>query len=79
MYTPPADFAKVMQHVQSVVNAIYNHESPDALQDMGLTVIQGAHVFDSPTTVQVNGDTIRAERTIVCTGSSPLILPNRRA
>ena len=69
------DFSSVMQHVHSVVDSIYRHESPEALLDMGLTVIEGAPLFDSPSTIQVNGETIRAERTVICTGSSPLILP----
>jgi pyruvate/2-oxoglutarate dehydrogenase complex dihydrolipoamide dehydrogenase (E3) component len=68
-------FESVMDHVHSVVESIYRHESPEALAEIGLTLVQGAPIFSSPSTLEVNGKSIHADRIIICTGSSPLILP----
>ncbi|MEX1137743.1 MAG: FAD-dependent oxidoreductase [Bacteroidota bacterium] len=71
----PLDFARVMDHVQTVIASIYQHENPPALHEMGIEVMEGNASFTSPTSLSVDGITIRTGKTIICTGSSPLIFP----
>ncbi len=67
------DFAAVMEHVDEVIQRIYQHETPDVFQNMGIDVIvhpAGAQ-FLSPRQIRIGDDTFEAAHTIVCTGSSP--------
>lgn len=72
---PDLDFARVMEHVQQVVHGIYQHENPAVFREMGIDVYEGGAGFTSPQEIQVNGQALGFERAIICTGSSPLILP----
>jgi pyruvate/2-oxoglutarate dehydrogenase complex dihydrolipoamide dehydrogenase (E3) component len=64
-----------MGRVKSVVQEIFDAESPDTLQDEGINVIQGEARFISPKAVSVDGREITARRYLVCTGASPAIPP----
>lgn len=67
------DFAAVMEHVDEVIQSIYQHETPDVFRNMGIDVIvdpAGAQ-FLSPTRIRIGDDTFEATHTIICTGSSP--------
>ena len=71
-----AEFARVMDHVDSVVQSIYQHEKPKVFQDMGIDVYiepSGASFLDNRT-IRVGDDVISADYTIVCTGSSPKMI-----
>lgn len=74
-FNQPVDFARVMNHVHTVIGSLYHHESPSALREAGIAVIEGNPVFESSTVLSMNGARVNAEKTIICTGSSPLILP----
>ena len=70
---PDFDFAAVMEHVDEVVQSVYQNETPDVFQNMGIDVIvhpAGAQ-FLSPTQIRMGDDTLEAAHTIICTGSSP--------
>ena len=70
---PIFDFAAVMEHVEAVVQSIYQNETPDIFQDMGIDVVvhpAGAQ-FLSSKNIQIGDDTFEAAHTIICTGSSP--------
>ena len=67
------DFAAVMEHVDAVIQSIYQHETPDVFRNMGIDVIvdpAGAE-FLSPTQIRIGNVTFEAAHTIICTGSSP--------
>lgn len=70
---PVIDFKSVMDRVQSVVQTIFECESPDTLQAEGVDVIQGAANFIAPQKVSVDGREISARRFLVCTGAQPFI------
>lgn len=74
-WNQPPDFSRIMDHVQNVIGSIYNHESPTVLRERGITVLEGSPGFESSASLSVNGTRVKAEKTIICTGSSPLILP----
>ena len=67
------DFSKVMEHVDKTVQSIYQNETPDVFQKMGIEVIihsAGAQ-FISNERIQIGDQEIEATNTIICTGSSP--------
>ncbi|MCH7737002.1 MAG: mercuric reductase [Chloroflexi bacterium] len=72
---PTIDFKAVMGRVRSVIQEIFEAESPDTLQAEGIDVIQGEARFISPKTVSVDGREINARRYLVCTGAGPAIPP----
>ena len=66
---PDLDFAAVMEHVDGVVQGIYENEKPKVFQDMGIDVIvhsSGAQ-FQSATQIQIGDDNFEAAHTIICT------------
>ena len=72
---PTIDFKAVMGRVRSVVQDIFESESPDTLQAEGIDVIRGEARFINAKTVSVDGREITARRYLVCTGASPAIPP----
>ncbi|WP_203258467.1 dihydrolipoyl dehydrogenase family protein [Hyunsoonleella ulvae] len=74
---PQVDFKKIMEQVDKVVQGIYAHETPDVFEKMGIDVYvntSGAMFLDQ-NTVSVGDKTLKAKNFIICTGSSPRILP----
>lgn len=69
------DFAGVMKHIQSVVGSIYKHEPPEVFRERGIDVYTEAAKFISNKQIQIGKDTIDSDYTVICTGSSPLVLP----
>lgn len=72
---PEVDFAAVMGRVRSVIKRIYAEESPDALSEEGIDVIQGKARFDDPHAVDAGGRKITARYFLICTGASPFVPP----
>ena len=72
---PVIDFKSVMGRVNSVVQEIFESESPDTLRAEGIDVIQGAAHFTDRRTVSVDGREISARRFLLCTGARPMIPP----
>ncbi len=70
------NFADVLGHINSVVGSIYENESPQVFRDMGIDVYMNAAEFITNKQLKVgDDDVIEADYFIICTGSSPLILP----
>lgn len=72
---PVIDFKSVMGRVNSVVQQIFERESPDTLQSEGIDVITGTASFTDRQTVSVDGRKITARRFIICTGARPVVPP----
>ena len=67
------DFAKVMNHVEGIVNGIYEHEKPEVFERQGIDVMvhpSGARFIDGEH-ILMGDEKIRAKNTVICTGSSP--------
>ncbi|MEL6843474.1 MAG: FAD-dependent oxidoreductase, partial [Bacteroidota bacterium] len=68
-----ADFASVMEHVDQIVQGIYEHETPEVWERQGIDVYvhpSGAQFVD-PHTVRIGPDNLKADHFVICTGSSP--------
>ncbi len=72
---PEIDFAKVKDHVFSVIAKIEPHDSVERFESLGVIVIAEFGSFISPTELQAGDTVIKARRFVVATGSSPLVPP----
>ncbi len=73
--TPQVDYAAVMAHVHSVIAAIAPIDSQERFEGLGVTVIRAAARFTSASEVEAGGQTIRARRFVIATGSTPAAPP----
>ena len=73
--TDTFDPKDVMNHVRSIQNKVYTHETPKVLEEKGIEVIIGKAEFISENTIKVNNLTIKGKKIILATGSKPMI-PN---
>jgi pyruvate/2-oxoglutarate dehydrogenase complex dihydrolipoamide dehydrogenase (E3) component len=70
------DFAKVRDHVRSVIAAIASNDSKARFTCLGVRVLDGTARFIDTATVAVGGAfEIKARRFVIATGSSPAIPP----
>ncbi|MEL7154561.1 MAG: FAD-dependent oxidoreductase, partial [Pseudomonadota bacterium] len=74
-HEPQIDYAKAMEHVQSVIKGIEPHDSVERFEGLGVTVLQDFAKFTGPRTVEAAGKTIEARRVVIATGSSPFVPP----
>jgi pyruvate/2-oxoglutarate dehydrogenase complex dihydrolipoamide dehydrogenase (E3) component len=72
---PGIDHRLVNEHVKSVIAAIAPNDSVERFTGLGVRVILGAGKFKDKSTVEVNGEAIKARRFVIATGSSPAIPP----
>ena len=76
-HEPEIDFLKVHDHVHGVISAIAPHDSVERFEGLGVHVIAGAARFIGRAEVEVDGQSIRARRFVIATGSSPARPPIR--
>ena len=72
---PVIDTAAVRDHVRGVIAAIAPNDSVERFEGLGVQVIQAPARFVGRDTVAADGVRIRAKRTVIATGSSPLVPP----
>ena len=72
---PKVDFARVNDHVKSVIAGIAPHDSVERFESLGVRVIKAAATFIDVRTVKAGDETIRARRFVVATGSSAAAPP----
>lgn len=72
---PIANFHKVHDYVHGVIAGIAPHDSVERFTALGCTVIKGHARFSDAHTVEAGGNTIRARRFVVATGSRAAVPP----
>ena len=72
---PEVDFARVMEHVRSVIRGIEPHDSEERFTGLGVRVLRATGRFTGPRTLRVEDADVRARRFLIATGSSPLVPP----
>lgn len=72
---PQIDFAAVKDHVAGAIAHIAPHDSQERFEDLGCTVLRAHARFTAPDTVEAGGETIRARRFVIATGSRPFVPP----
>jgi pyruvate/2-oxoglutarate dehydrogenase complex dihydrolipoamide dehydrogenase (E3) component len=73
--TPRVDYAAAKDHVADVIAQIEPTDSQERFEGLGVRVIREFGAFISPTEVRAGSHIISARRTIIATGSSPLVPP----
>ncbi|MFN7928817.1 MAG: FAD-dependent oxidoreductase [Blastocatellia bacterium] len=74
---PSTDMAQVRNYVRSTIQQIYQHETPEALQQQGIETILAPARFLNANTIQTGARTLQAKRFLLCTGAHPFIPPLR--
>lgn len=69
------DFEKVNAHVKNVINTLYQHDSVERFESLGVKVIQSHGHFINSHLVQAGQYQIKARYYVLATGSSARILP----
>ena len=72
---PQIDFGAVKDHVAGVIAKIAPHDSQERFEGLGVTVIRDWARFSGPAEVVAGGQTIRARRFVIATGSRAAIPP----
>jgi pyruvate/2-oxoglutarate dehydrogenase complex dihydrolipoamide dehydrogenase (E3) component len=72
---PNVDLGAVMNQVRSVIDRIYQEESPQALRADGIDVYLGGARFLAPHTLAAGEEIIRARKVLIATGAHPHIPP----
>ena len=70
-----ADFARVMQRVQQVIERIEPHDSVERYNKLGVDVLLGEARIVDPWTVEVEGKRLSARHLVVATGARPFVPP----
>jgi len=72
---PNVDFKAVHDHVHRVIAGIAPHDSVERFTGLGCTVINARATFTGPQTVEAGGQTIKARRFVIATGSRAAVPP----
>lgn len=75
MGAPMVAMPLVMQHVESVIEAIAPHDSIARFTQLGVDVYPASGKFVDANTIAAGNDMIRAKRFVIATGSSPAVPP----
>ena len=75
MELPPVDLGAVNGRVQSVIQSIAVHDSPERFRSLGTEVEFGSPRFLSPHEIDIDGKRFSAKNIVIATGSSPRSLP----
>jgi pyruvate/2-oxoglutarate dehydrogenase complex dihydrolipoamide dehydrogenase (E3) component/uncharacterized membrane protein YdjX (TVP38/TMEM64 family) len=73
--TGKPNFAKVMERVQQIVQAVEPHDSIERYSGLGVECIKGEGRILDPWTVQVNGQKLTAKAIVIATGARPFVPP----
>ena len=69
------DMAHVYEYIKTKIAAVYQHETPERLQEKGIEVVLGEGRFVDESTVMVNGRRLQAKNFLITTGAEPIIPP----
>ena len=74
-HSPCIDLAPVMDRITTVIDGIYQAESPEALRAEGIDVFAASGRFQDSRMLEVGGRELTARRFLICTGASPFVPP----
>lgn len=72
---PRVDYPQVHRHIHNVIASIAPHDSQERFEGLGVTVLRESARFVDERTVQAGETLIRARRTVIATGSRPMVPP----
>lgn len=69
------DASRVMDHVRSVREHVYEEETPEVFEKMGIRVITGSPKFLDAHTIQIDDRSLTSKSFVISTGSHPFVPP----
>jgi pyruvate/2-oxoglutarate dehydrogenase complex dihydrolipoamide dehydrogenase (E3) component len=72
---PKVNYAKVMDHVASVIAKIEPHDSVERFESLGVVVIKAHGKFIGPKTLEADGKSFQARKIVIATGSRAAVPP----
>jgi pyruvate/2-oxoglutarate dehydrogenase complex dihydrolipoamide dehydrogenase (E3) component len=72
---PPVEFREIRTRIQTVIDTIQRHDSPERFCGLGVQVEFGNACFTDEHTIVLNGNTYSARNWTIATGSSPRVPP----
>ena len=72
---PTIKMAQVHDHIQQVIQEIYQHESLEQLEAEGIEVVMGGAKFLDSHTIQVGDRQLQGKKFIISTGATPVVPP----
>ncbi len=72
---PQVDWAGVRGHIHDAIEGIEHHDSVETFEAMGCEVFAARAHLTGRQTVEVGGQTLKAPRIVLATGSEPLVPP----
>ena len=72
---PQVDFARANDYVRGVIAAIAPNDSVERFEKLGVTVVGAAASFRDASTIEAGGQSYKARRMVIATGSRPAIPP----
>jgi pyruvate/2-oxoglutarate dehydrogenase complex dihydrolipoamide dehydrogenase (E3) component len=71
--TPKVEFGGVKDGIDDIVATIAPNDSVERFERLGVRVLKAQAAFSDPHTVQIGGDSVRARRIVIATGSTATI------
>ncbi len=75
MSLKPVDYKSVAGRIQSVIDVIQKHDSPERFCELGARVEFGSPRFIDEKSIEIEGRTYSAGNWVIATGSSPAVPP----
>ncbi len=72
---PLVDYAKVMDHVQSIIAKIAPHDSVERFEGLGVKVVKASAKFIAARILEAGGESFEARRIVIATGSRASVPP----
>ena len=69
------DTAAILARVRATSESIYQHETPEVLEQAGAIFVTGPAIFESAKIITVNERRFQGKKIMIATGSSPLVPP----
>ena len=73
--TPTIKFEEAINHVQTVVGTIQEHDSTERFEALGVDVFYGSGQFTDAKTFEINGRQLKGRNFLIATGSRPALPP----
>ena len=74
-HSPSIDLVPVMDRIKTVIDGIYQAESPEALRSEGIDVFTAPGRFRDRRVLEVGDRELTARRFLICTGARPFVPP----
>jgi len=72
---PVVDMQQVHDYVHSVIQGVYQHETPEKVTERGIEVVLGDAKFIDQDTIRVNDRLMKSKKFVIATGGRPAVPP----